>query len=54
VKPRLDLYVLNKTIMPAILIECAFCDSERDMKNYDTEAMAEAIFTGICKALNKK
>jgi N-acetylmuramoyl-L-alanine amidase len=52
VKYRPDLYVLKKTIMPAILIECAFCDSEIDMKNYNTERMAEAIFKGICKALN--
>jgi N-acetylmuramoyl-L-alanine amidase len=52
VKHRKDLYVLNKTKMSAILIECAFCDSEIDMKNYDTESMAEAIFKGICKAFN--
>lgn len=54
VKFRRDLYVLNKTKMPAILVECAFCDSEIDMKNYSTESMAEAIFVGICKALNIK
>jgi N-acetylmuramoyl-L-alanine amidase len=54
VKFRRDLYVLNKTKMPAILIECAFCDSEIDMKNYNADSMAEAIFVGICKALNKK
>jgi len=52
VKHRPDLYVLKKTNMPAILVECAFCDSERDMKNYNPEAMAEAIFRGICKFFN--
>jgi N-acetylmuramoyl-L-alanine amidase len=52
VKTRTDLYVLNKTKMPAILIECAFCDSKIDMKNYNTESMAAAIFKGICKAFN--
>ncbi|WP_017415762.1 N-acetylmuramoyl-L-alanine amidase [Clostridium tunisiense] len=52
VKHRPDLYVLKKTKMPAILVECAFCDSEIDMKNYNTEAMAEAIFRGICKFFN--
>ncbi|MEQ8155174.1 MAG: N-acetylmuramoyl-L-alanine amidase [Clostridiaceae bacterium] len=50
VKARYDLFVLNKTRMSAILIECAFCDSEIDMSNYDSEKMAEAIFNGICKA----
>jgi N-acetylmuramoyl-L-alanine amidase len=52
VKPRKELFVLSETKMPAILIECAFCDSEIDMKNYDAEKMAEAIFRGICKAFN--
>jgi len=52
VKPRIDLFVLSETKMPAILIECAFCDSEIDMRNYDTENMSEAIFSGICKAFN--
>ena len=35
--------------MPAILIECAFVDSSRDMNDYNTEKMAEAIFKGVCK-----
>ncbi|GIM30419.1 hypothetical protein CPJCM30710_30850 [Clostridium polyendosporum] len=52
VKPRNDLFVLNKTNMSAILIECAFCDSKRDMQNYDTEKVAEAIFQGLYKAFN--
>lgn len=52
VKHRPDLYVLKKTNMPAILVECAFCDSEIDMKNYNPEAMAEAIFSGISKFFN--
>lgn len=34
--------MLNKTNMLAILVECAFCDRENDMKNYNPEAMAEA------------
>jgi len=52
VKSRKDLFVLNETKMPAILIECAFCDNEIDMKNYNPERMAGAIFKGICKAFN--
>lgn len=50
VKDRRDLYVLNKTTMPAILIECAFVDSSSDMSGYSTEKMAEVVFKGICKA----
>ena len=50
VKDGSGLFVINRTIMPAILIECAFCDSPKDMGNYDGGKMAEAIFTGICKA----
>ncbi|MBK1812045.1 N-acetylmuramoyl-L-alanine amidase [Clostridium sp. YIM B02505] len=50
VKARNDLFVLKNTNMPAILIECAFCDSAVDMNNYNPETMAEAIFKGICKA----
>lgn len=49
VKDRRGLFVLNNTNMPAILIECAFCDSPMDMNNYNPESMAEAIFKGVCK-----
>ena len=52
VKLRGDLFVLKHTKMPAILIECAFCDSEHDMQIYNSEAMAAAIFKGIKKAFN--
>lgn len=52
VKPRGDLFVLKNTIMSAMLIECAFCDSEHDMQIYNSEAMAAAIFRGIKKAFN--
>lgn len=54
VKDGSHLFVINKTVMPAILIECAFCDSPKDMDNYDTEKMATAIFMGVCKAFNIK
>lgn len=50
VKDGSGLFVINRTIMPAILIECAFCDSVKDMGNYDSRKMAEAIFNGVCKA----
>ncbi|WP_368254952.1 N-acetylmuramoyl-L-alanine amidase [Clostridium paraputrificum] len=49
VKDRRNLYVINNTAMPAILIECAFVDSEGDMRNYNAEGMANAIFNGVCR-----
>jgi len=47
VKDGSHLYVLRNTDMPAILIECAFCDSEKDMDLYDPEKMANAILEGL-------
>lgn len=49
-----SFYVLKHTNMSAILIECAFCDSQVDMRNYNCEKMAEAIFRGIIKGLKIK
>ena len=51
VKDRRDLYVINNTSMPALLVECAFVDSSSDMKNYNPEKSAAAIYKGICTAL---
>lgn len=51
VKDRRDLYVINNTSMPALLVECAFVDSSSDMKNYNPENTAAAIYKGICTAL---
>lgn len=53
-KDRRNLFVLTQTTMPAILVECAFCDSPKDMENYNTEKVAEAIFRGITLGLNIK
>ncbi len=47
VKNGSNLYVLRNTDMPSILIECAFCDSEKDMDLYDPEKMANAILEGL-------
>ena len=52
VKDRRNLFVINQTSMPALLIECAFCDSEGDMNGYNTIAVADAIFRGICRAFD--
>ena len=44
---RAPFYVLKHTSMPAVLVECCFCDSAKDMEIYDPQKMAEAIATGL-------
>lgn len=41
------LIVLNKTIMPAILVECLFADSD-DAEKYDPDKIAKAICEALC------
>lgn len=45
VKTR-SLIVLNRTVMPAILIECLFADSD-DADKYNAEVIARAIVCGL-------
>ncbi|WP_176127744.1 N-acetylmuramoyl-L-alanine amidase [Clostridium saccharobutylicum] len=45
VKTR-SLIVLNKTVMPAILVECLFADSN-DADVYNAEVIARAIVCGL-------
>lgn len=42
-----NLYVLQHTTMPAVLIECAFIDNVEDMKRYNADKLANAIFEGL-------
>lgn len=42
-----NLYVLNHTEAPAILVECCFLDSTEDMNRYNGENMANAIVQGL-------
>ena len=42
-----NLYVINHTSMPAMLIECCFIDSRNDMNRYNAEDMANAIVKGL-------
>lgn len=42
-----NYFVLKNTNMPAILVECCFCDSAKDMAIFDAEEMAEAIKVGL-------
>ncbi|OOP74676.1 N-acetylmuramoyl-L-alanine amidase [Clostridium beijerinckii] len=41
-----NLIVLNETIMPAILVECLFADSD-DANKYNPEVIARAIVNGL-------
>ncbi|NFO86643.1 LysM peptidoglycan-binding domain-containing protein [Clostridium botulinum] len=52
VKERRDFFVINQTIMPALLIECAFCDSANDMNGYNAKGVANSIFKGICNVFD--
>ena len=45
VKTR-NLIVLNRTVMPAILVECLFADSD-DANKYNHEVIARAIVKGL-------
>lgn len=49
VKNGSKLLVVKNTKAPAILIECCFCDSKRDMDLFDAEKMATAIVEGLTK-----
>lgn len=50
---RPDLVVLNRTKMPAVLVEAGFIDSDKDNEIFDSnfEEMAEAIASGIEQSL---
>ncbi|MEC4806698.1 MAG: N-acetylmuramoyl-L-alanine amidase [Jaaginema sp. PMC 1079.18] len=47
IKNGSHLYVLKNTNMPAILVECCFIDSEKDMKLFNVDAMSNAIVKGL-------
>ena len=49
VKVKNNLYVLNHTKAPALLVECCFVDDKDDAKLYDAEKMAKAIASGITR-----
>jgi N-acetylmuramoyl-L-alanine amidase len=40
-------YVIKKTTMPAVLVECCFIDSKADMDILDVDKLAEAIKVGL-------
>lgn len=46
-KYRDNLHVLRATSMPAILVECCFCDNWKDIHRFDADKMANAIVKGL-------
>lgn len=50
VKYKPTLYVLKKTTMPCVLVECCFVDDPDDARNFNRDTMAKAIAEAI---LNK-
>lgn len=44
---KANFYVLRKTSMPAVLVECCFCDSRKDMSIFVADTMAQAIAEGL-------
>ncbi len=53
VNERTDLVVLNRTDMPAVLVEVGFINTDADNALFDLEfeAIAEAIAYGILESL---
>ena len=51
VKDGSHLFVVKNTDAPAVLIECCFCDNERDIANLDIDDMARAISKGIISSI---
>jgi N-acetylmuramoyl-L-alanine amidase len=54
VKDGSHLYVIRNTLMPAILVEFAFCDSKKDMDIYDAPKVAEAFVDGLMNGIKVK
>lgn len=47
VKDGSHLYVVNRTNMPCVLVECSFVDSDEDMNRYNASDIANAIVKAI-------
>ena len=52
VKTTQNLYVLNHTKAPALLVECCFVNNAEDASLYNPETMAQAIVMGITGGAN--
>ena len=51
---KADFYVVRKTTMPAVLLECGFMDSTTDVPIILTDAFADKVAKGIVDVLVKK
>lgn len=51
IKDGKHLYFIKKTIMPAVLCECAFVDNDKDNDIIDTEAEQKAFGVAYAKAI---
>lgn len=47
VKQTSNLYVLNHTTAPALLVECCFVDNENDYSKWNAQNCANAIFSAL-------
>ncbi|WP_298840854.1 N-acetylmuramoyl-L-alanine amidase [Clostridium sp.] len=47
VKDGSHLFIVNNTIMPCVLVECAFLDSAKDMNIYNADLIANAIIKAV-------
>ena len=47
VKDGSHLFVVKNTIMPCVLVECAFLDSSKDMNMYNADLIANAIIKAV-------
>lgn len=47
VKDGSHLYVVNRTNMPCVLVECSFVDSSEDMNRYNASDIASAIVKAV-------
>lgn len=52
-KTTKNLYVLNSTKSPSVLIECCFVDDADDVRHWNTNKCAEAIFLTLCEVYGK-
>lgn len=51
VKYRSDLGILRLTNMPAVLVECAFVDNKKDIKDWDENAELKKMGIALAKAV---
>lgn len=51
VKAGSGLYAIRKTKAKSMLIECCFCDNQKDVETYGSVGSAAGVAKAICKAL---